>query len=215
MGMGMTDALYTLATWFSPAYPVGAYSYSHGLEWAIGSGAVTSRQTLRDWIGDCLEHGAGRTDAILLASAWRDPDKNAIADLAVALQPSRERYLETMAQGTAFTETTAAAWGGVPTDPVAYPVAVGRAASAHDIPLRDTIVLFLHGFAANLVSAGVRLIPLGQSDGQRVIADLMPVCRVVAQNALAADLGDIGGAAIMADIASMKHETQNVRLFRS
>lgn len=107
MGMGMTDALYTLATWFSPAYPVGAYSYSHGLEWAIGSGAVTSRQTLRDWIGDCLEHGAGRTDAILLASAWRDPDKNAIADLAVALQPSRERYLETMAQGTAFTETTA------------------------------------------------------------------------------------------------------------
>ena len=73
MGMGMTDALYTLATWLSPAYPVGAYSYSHGLEWAIGSGAVTSRQTLRDWIGDCLEHGAGRTDAILLASAWRDP----------------------------------------------------------------------------------------------------------------------------------------------
>lgn len=103
----------------------------------------------------------------------------------------------------------------MPTDPVAYPVAVGRAASAHDIPLRDTIVLFLHGFAANLVSAGVRLIPLGQSDGQRVIADLMPVCRVVAQDALAADLGDIGGAAIMADIASMKHETQNVRLFRS
>lgn len=211
----MTDALYRLAAWLSPAYPVGAFSYSHGLEWAIGSGAVSNRQTLQDWIKDCIEHGSGRNDAILLAAAWRDPNNDEIADLAAALQPSRERHLEALAQGAAFVATTAAAWGGVSADPVAYPVAVGRAASAHDVPIADTLVLFLHAFTANLVSVGVRLIPLGQTDGQRAVADLMPICRAVAEEALAAGLDDIGGAAINSDIASMKHETQNVRLFRS
>jgi len=214
-GTRMTDTLYTLAAWFSPAYPVGAFSYSHGLEWVIGSGAVIDRQSLHEWITDCLQHGAGRNDAILLAAAWRDPDNDEIADFAAALQPSKERHLEALAQGSAFIATTAAAWGGVPGDPVAYPVAVGRAASARHLPLKDTAVLYLHAFAANLVSAGVRLIPLGQSEGQRVIADLMPICRAVAEDALAAGLDDIGGTAIMADIASMKHEIQNVRLFRS
>ncbi len=214
-GTRMTDALYTLAAWFSPAYPVGAFSYSHGLEWAIGSGAASNRQTLQDWIKDCLEHGAGRNDAILLAAAYRDPNNNKIADLAAALQPSKERHLEALAQGLAFAATTAAAWGGALADPISYPVAVGRAALAHDVPLEDTVVHFLHAFTANLVSVGVRLIPLGQTEGQRVIADLMPICRAVAEDALAASLDDIGGAAIMADIASMKHETQNVRLFRS
>ncbi len=211
----MTDALYKLAAWLSPAYPVGAFSYSHGLESAIGSGAVTNRDTLFDWIKDCIECGAGRNDAILIAATYRDPESLEIADLAAAIQPSRERLLETMAQGGAFATTTEAAWGGASADSVAYPVAVGRAAAAHDVPLEDTIALFLQAFTANLVSVGVRLIPLGQTQGQRIVAGLMPVCGAVAKDALAAGLDDIGGATIMADIASMKHETQTVRLFRS
>jgi urease accessory protein len=217
MGTGtrMSEALYKLAAWLSPAYPVGAFSYSHGLEWAIGSGTVTNRETLCDWIKDCIQHGAGRNDAILLAAAYREPDNSDVADLAAALQPSRERQLETMAQGAAFAATTDAAWGGDAGDDVAYPVAVGRAAAAHEIPLADTIILFLQAFTANLASVGVRLIPLGQTEGQRIVADLMPVCGAVARQALAAELDDIGGATIMADIASMQHETQTVRLFRS
>ena len=211
----MTDGLYKLAAWLSPAYPVGAFSYSHGLEWAIGTGAVTDRDTLRDWIKDCIQHGAGRNDAILLAATYRDPENSEIAELAASLLPSQERHLETMAPGAAFGTPTTAAWGGASAEDVAYPVAVGRAASAHDVPLEDTTVLFLYAFTANLASVGVRLIPLGQTSGQRVIADLMPVCRAAAQVALAAGLDDIGGATIMADIASMKHETQTVRLFRS
>lgn len=212
---GMSNTIYKLGAWLSPAYPVGAFSYSHGLEWAIDSRAITNRHTLCDWIKDCVQHGAGRNDAILLTAAYRDPKNSEIADLAAALQPSRERHLETMAQGAAFGATTVAAWGGESADDVAYPVAIGRAASTHDIPLEGTIVLFLQNFVANLASVGIRLIPLGQTEGQQIIADLMTVCSAVAQDALVSDLDDIGGATIMADIASMKHETQTVRLFRS
>lgn len=216
----MTDtltplALYQLASWLSPAYPVGAFSYSHGLETAIAAGLVYDRASLENWGSDCLSHGAGRTDAILLAHAYRAPDDPEIADLARALAPSAERRLETDAQGAAFTATTSTAWGGVDDAPLPYPVAVGRAAAAHNTPLGETLVLYLHGFAAMMVGAAVRLVPLGQSDGQRVQAALAPTCQQVAEIAQAASLDDLGGATIVADIASMRHETQTTRLFRS
>ncbi|MBX2856662.1 MAG: urease accessory protein UreF [Rhodobacteraceae bacterium] len=210
----MTEALLKLASWLSPAYPVGGYTYSHGLEQAIETAAVNNAQTLRDWIADCLNHGAGRTDAILLAHAYRNPDDDSIAELAEALAPSTERRLEATAQGAAFAAVTSAAWG--PDQPPApYAIAIGHAASAHALPLEDAAALYLHAFAANLVSAGVRLIPLGQTDGQRVLAELSPLCRQTAIEALSSDLDDIGGCAMSADIASMRHETQTVRLFRS
>lgn len=213
----MTEALFKLASWLSPSYPVGAFSYSHGLETAIADSDVSDRETLTAWIAAVLEHGAGRTDAILLAHAYRSPEDAEVAELAVALAPSAERLLETEAQGAAFAETTAAAWGedGAEARPVAYPVAVGRAAAAHDIPLEQAVEFYLHAFASNLVSAGIRLIPLGQTEGQTALAALMPRCRSVAREAIAASLEDIGGCAIAADVASMRHETQAVRLFRS
>jgi urease accessory protein len=210
----MDDALYKLSAWLSPSYPVGAYSYSHGLEWAVEAGDVRDRATLSDWARDCVEHGAGRSDAILLAYAYRAPDDASVAELAAALQPARERLLETQAQGTAFAATTSAVWGPE-IAPAPYPVAVGRAAAAHGAPLEQALLLYLHAFAANLVSAGVRLVPLGQTDGQRALADLLPVCRAVAAGALTATLDDIGGCALRADIAAMNHETQYTRLFRS
>jgi urease accessory protein len=216
----MTEAAYRLMTWLSPAYPVGAFSYSHGIESAVEAGLVTDRASVSDWIEDCLRHGAGRSDAIIAAHAWRAEDDAAradLAELALALQPSRERLLESEAQGAAFQLVTSAVWpaGAIDSAPLPYPVAVGVAARAHAIPLDAMLEAYLWAFAANLVSAGVRLIPLGQTDGQRVQAALMPVVLEVAREAETSDLDDIGGCAFRAEIAAMHHETQHVRLFRS
>jgi urease accessory protein len=215
-------------TWLSPAYPVGAYSYSHGLEWIVEAGTVRDAPTLAAWIEDMLLHGAGRTDAIFLAEAWRTTAAGdtaaleAVAELAAAFAPSAERRLETLAQGTAFLAATLAAWPrpelaalAAEGREVAYPVAVGASAAAHGLPLAETAQAFAQAFAASLVSAGVRLIPLGQSDGLRVLAGLEPLIPRVVAAALAATLEDAGGSAVAADIASMRHETQYTRLFRS
>ncbi|MEX0853153.1 MAG: urease accessory protein UreF [Bauldia sp.] len=220
-----------LLAWLSPSFPVGAFSYSHGLEWAIAEGTVHDAASLDAWTTGILVHGAGRSDAIIFAHAWRaaigadESALSAIAELAAALPPSKERHIETTAQGRAFLSAVRDAW---PNDrlealaarlsadgPVAYPVAVALAAAAHDIPLTATLAAMLNAFAANLVSAGLRAIPLGQSDGQRVIAALSPIVAEVAATAATASLDDLGGAAYSADIASMKHETQYTRLFRS
>jgi len=216
MGAIMTTADATLAAWFSPAYPVGAFSYSHGLERVIADGAVCNADTLTSWVTDILEHGAGWTDAILLVHAANAPEDNTIADLAAALAPSKERHLETMAQGTAFARVTAAAWGGPAAGgDIAYPVAVGRAAAACGLPVTDTAAMYLQAFAANLVSVGVRLVPLGQTDGQKVLVALLPTCRSIAERTQDASLDDIGGIGILADIASMRHETHTPRFFQS
>jgi urease accessory protein len=224
-------ALPTLARlmiWLSPAYPVGGFSYSHGLEWTVEAGKVRDAPTLGDWIEELLHHGAGRADAILLAGTWRAVtagDERALTEtveLAAALVPSAERRLETLAQGAAFLAATRAVWPSPALDQlagaamdVAYPVAVGASAAAHGLPLAATAQAFMQAFAANLVSAGVRLIPLGQTDGLRVLARLEPLIPPLVAGALAATLDDVGGAAVMADIASMRHETQYTRLFRS
>lgn len=216
----MTEARYRLMTWLSPAYPVGAFSYSHGVEYAVEAGLLTDRTSLTDWIEDCLRHGAGRSDAIIAAHAWRADDaatRAELAELATALQPAKERLLESKAQGAAFQLVTAEVWpaGAIDAAPLPYPVAVGVAARAHDVPLDEMLQAWLWAFAANLVSAAVRLVPLGQTDGQRAQAALMPVVLDVARDAATASLEDIGGCAFRADIAAMRHETQHVRLFRS
>jgi urease accessory protein len=161
-----------------------------------------------------LEHGAGRSDAVLLASAWRANDPGPVAELAEALAPSAERRLETMAQGAAFARVTAAAWG-IEVPAAAYPVAAGAAARRLGMPLARTATLYQQGFAANLVSAGVRLVPLGQTEGQRLLADLLPLAARVAEAALAAPEDAVGGIALAADLAAMRHETQYTRLYRS
>jgi urease accessory protein len=209
-------AMQTLAAWFSPGYPVGAYSYSHGLEWAVETGWVTGRESLAAWTAGLLEHGAGRTDVLLLAAAWRAADPGPAAVLAEALAPSSERHLETMAQGAAFARTTSAAYG-IAVPQAAYPVAVGHAARLLALPLLPTATLWLQAFAANIVSAGVRLIPLGQTDGQIITASLLPLAAEVAAAAVAtADpLEAVGGLALAGDLAAMLHETQYTRLYRS
>jgi urease accessory protein len=215
--------------WLSPAYPVGAFSYSGGIEWAVEAGDIKDAESLRGWLAVMLEEGSGFCDAVLFAHAHRavsgDDDKTlrAVAELAAALAPSKERHLETTAQGNAFIEATGAAWPcaalgrlkAIWDGPVAYPVAVAVAAAGHGIALDPALAAFLQAVAANLISAGVRLIPLGQTDGQRVLAALEPVIGATAQRALVTALDDIGSAAFRADLASSRHETQYTRLFRS
>jgi urease accessory protein len=223
-------ALLRLLAWLSPSFPVGAYTYSHGLEWAIADGTVTTPSELQAWLFEILRHGAGRSDAILFTHAWRAAeagDAAALLDLAAvaaAFQPTRERHLEATAQGRAFMTGVLAAW---PDDrlsalaaplaghPLAYAVAVATAAAATKVPLNAALTAFLGAFVANVVSAGVRAIPIGQTDGQRIVAAAGPVIETIVAEATVAPLDEIGGVALRADIASMKHETQYTRLFRS
>lgn len=206
------DGLLTLAQWLSPSFPVGAYSYSHGLEWVVAAGDVTDADSFADWLNAVMEHGGGRNDALLLKAAYEgDPEA---AALARALAPSPERRLETEAQGAAFASTSAAIWN-TPADPAPYPVAVGRAAGARALPLEPVLALYLQAFAANLTFAATRLVPLGQTEGQAVLARAAPLCARLAQEVLDQDLDDLGGCTFAADIASMRHETLETRIFRT
>ena len=206
-----TDALLVLHQLFSPAFPVGSFAYSHGLETLVQEGQVTSAAQLQDWLAVVLEQGAGWSDALLLVAAARGED---VADLALALAPSAERRLETGKQGEAFAKAVSALWQ-IELAPAPYPVVVGQVVAALDLPLEDTLRLYLHAFAANLAAAGMRLVPLGQTEGQAVIRALAPLCSDLARRALAADLTRIGTFSPLADIASQRHEALYSRIFRS
>jgi urease accessory protein len=222
-------SLYRLMAWLSPSYPVGAFSYSSGIEWAVEAGDIKDADSLRSWLAVVIGQGAGFCDAVFLVHAYRaisdkdDKALHAVAELAAAFAPSKERHLETAAQGRAFIEATRAAWPCAALDklaavwdgPIAYPVAVAAAAAGHGIALEPALGAYLQAVAANLVSAGVRLIPLGQSDGQRVLAALEDVVAASAARAQTIGLDEVGGAALRADLASMRHEAQYTRLFRS
>src|SRR5262245_28478627 len=226
---GDMAALYRLLSWLSPAYPVGAFSYSSGIEWAVEAGDIKDPVTLTAWLRTVITHGSGFCDAGFLVHAHAaartrdDGALRAVAELAAAFASSKERHLETTAQGGAFVETTRAAWPCATLEqllvawrgPIAYPVAVGVAAAGHDIAVAASAHAYLHAVAANLISAGVRLVPLGQTDGQRALATLAPVIAATVERALATPLDEVGAAAFRADIASMRHETQYTRLFRS
>jgi urease accessory protein len=230
---GMTDdeaaALYRLMTWLSPAFPVGAFSYSSGIEWAVEAGDITDAASLREWLAAMLADGSGFCDGVFLAQAHRAASSNdnaglrGIAELAAAFVPSRERQLETSTQGRAFIEIARAAWahdgmealisacGGA----IVYPVAVGLVSAAHRIPLAPAMHAFLHALVSNWISAGSRLVPLGQTDSQRILAALEPVVVATAKRALQASPDDLGSATFRADLASLRHEAQYTRLFRS
>jgi urease accessory protein len=218
-----------LLVWLSPAFPVGSFAYSHGIEWAFESGDVTDAKSTGIWIADLIECGGPWSDAVLLASAHRAASMKEyetlkeVSEFAAALAPSKERKLETMAQGEAFMSAVGAAWPNKSLEKavaaigkeVAYPVAVGVASAAHEIPLRVTLESYLLAVVSNFVSAAVRLIPLGQTDGTKIVSALTPRVREIAARAEKSTLDEVGGAAIRSDIASMKHETQYSRLFRS
>jgi urease accessory protein len=221
--------LYRLMAWLSPSFPVGAFSYSSGLEWAVEAGDVTDTPSLRRWLHTVVAHGNGFCDGVFFAQSHRaaasgdDALLHTVAEMAAAFTPSKERQLETTAQGLAFLQTALAAWPCAALErfsaswkgAVAYPVAVAVAGAGHGIPLEPALHAYLHAVAANLISAGLRLIPLGQTDGQRLLAALQEVIQETCERALGATLDDLGSAAFRADLASMRHESQYTRLFRS
>ena len=231
MATRMTDiaAMLRLLAWLSPAFPTGAYAYSHGIEWAVEAGDIHDGPSLAAWLEDVLAHGAGRADAIILRHAHAHGHAGAddidalaaLAELALAAQPSRERRAECVGQGNAFL-AAARAWqpdviarlaaciGDVP-----YAVAVGALAGANAIDVDMACAGLVQGFAANLISAAVRLVPLGQSTGLAVLAGLEPAITRIVASTRAATLDDLGGACFRSDIAAMRHETQYTRLFRS
>jgi urease accessory protein len=223
-------ALLRLLAWLSPAFPTGGFAYSHGIEWAVEAGDIPDETSLRDWLEEVLAHGAGRSDAILLHHAHRaahDPDALAVvAELAEAAGPCRERRKETVDQGSAFLLAVAAWEPPHPTlsrererafaaESVAYPVAVGALAGRHGIDAHAAGCAYLQAFTANLISAAVRLVPLGQSAGLRVLASLETKLLQTATEAAQCSLDDLGGCAFRSDLAAMRHETQYTRLFRS
>jgi len=223
------EALTQIMTWLSPSFPVGAYSYSHGLENAVDQGKVKCRETAREWIGFLLSDGAGRSDAILFHEAYAavssaDPKRlMECLEWAQSLRGTSELALESRAQGGAFIRALCAAWpfasrrewldrlGPSP----AYCVAVAAAMAFAGVGEHAALTAYLHATAANLVSAAVRLTPLGQSDGLRILANLAETIPDLAKDAISRSLDDVGSSAVMADLCSMKHETQYTRLFRS
>lgn len=228
----MTRHLLRLQAWLSPAFPVGGFSYSHGLEEAVASGDVTNAEGLFGWVEAAVSHGAGRVDGMLLVTAWQAVAEGSsdrlmeVAVIGAAMRGSAELAKESVAQGEAFLETAKAGWPNTALDAAseeltrsgtrpALPVAVALVSACHGVPIEAVLPMYLQSFAAGIVSAGVRLIPLGQTDGQRVIARLQPVVEQASEAARKAPFEDIGGATPVIDLASMAHETRDGRLFRS
>lgn len=207
----------TLAQWLSPAYPLGSFAYSHGLEAAAELGQVTDAKTLGGWLSDLLRHGGGWSDAVFLAAAHGSETAAALAiidETCEAYAPSMERRRETEWQGTAFAGVTASVWQmDLPLR--CFPVAVGRAARLAGLPVVLTSQMYLQGFAANLVAAAQRLLPIGQTDAQRLIHALAPVCRAVAGDTAQGALDQLTSTTFLSDICAMRHETQNTRIFRT
>lgn len=224
------DALYRLMTWLSPAYPIGAFCHSSGLEWAVEAQWVTDRASTQSWVETWLDHGGGWNDTVLFVHAYRATVAQsrerlkAVAALAAVAHPSSERRLEQLSQGAAFRrialESGAASTFFFPPDgEVSYPVAVAVMAAGHGIALQPALIASLHAAAANLVSAAQRLVPLGQTDTQIIIEGLRRAVLATADRAMALEDGEpfeaLGGASLLADIASILHETQYTRLFRT
>jgi urease accessory protein len=249
-----TVGLYRLLAWTSPAFPTGAFSYSHGLETAAANGAVRDRATLEDWIAAIIAHGSGRIDADILRDAWRaaaaGDDAAAATDAnrrGVAYRATAELALESSQQGAAFLTAYEAAWAGPHPNPspqagegtgtradalpppqagegrgggslgseICHAAVFGTAAARAGIALADALTAYLQTFAANLMSAGLRLGIIGQSDGQRILAALEPVVGAAVAASLLRDIQDFGAATFAVDLVSMAHETQYTRLFRS
>ncbi len=228
-------ALYDLMSWMSPAWPIGAFAHSGGLEWAVEQGHVTNRASTAEWIAALLDHGAIRNDCVLFVHAWRAARAGdsatlaEVAELAAAAQTGFERHLEATAQGAAFRKIAASSLGAdqdyatllstIDDDDLTYPVAAATLFACHRIELRPALTAWLHGAAANLVSAAQRLVPLGQTDGQKVLRDMRGPILDAVEEAIALPDGDpfemLGGAALVAEIGCMAHETQYTRLFRT
>lgn len=208
-------ALLTLVQWLSPAFPTGAFAYSHGLERVIATGDVSDAASFAAWVRNILHHGAGWQDSVLLIhSLAADADHDALDALARALAPSAERLQESAEQGAAFARMVSGLTGRA-LDPRMLPIAIGEATAPLALPPEQVAQLYLQNFAGNLCTIATRHVPLGQTEGQRVLARLLPEIKALGTRAGLASLDDLGSCALAADLAAFQHETQDVRIFRT
>jgi urease accessory protein len=221
--------LLDLMSWLSPSFPVGSFSYSHGLEYAAEKGLIHDRITAEQWIATILNKGSGHSDSILFLEthrAVRAGDKERfekVSELATAMRSTSELAHESKSQALAFQKAISSAWDKpdfeewmscLPPD-FSYPISVATICALSNIEESYSLMAYLHAFMTNLVSAAVRLIPLGQSDGQKIIASLSQILSENLAIILDFPINNIGSAALRVDWTSMKHETQYTRLFRS
>jgi urease accessory protein len=222
MGTIMDEStLLRLMTWLSPAFPVGAFSYSHGIERAVHDGLIHDKASLHDWMNDLLNHGSVWNDAVLFAASWRDADMGGncreISELGEAMAGSKERHMETTLQGNAFLQAIGH-WSGRDSglaNEMPYPVAVAVVAARNQVACEPALAAYLHAVVSNLIQGAVRLVPLGQSNGVSLMAAMEKQILAVAERAASSSLDDLGSAAIVSEIMAMQHETQYSRVFRS
>ena len=201
-----------LFSWFSPNFPIGSFNFSHGLEAAVEMKFIHDSFTLENWISNLITDGSGKTDVILLSNAYRGKNIN---ELALALCPSKERWIESIKLGKSFSKNIRDNWSYNIEEDLAFPVAIGKAGSYFSIPIDQLLIIFLQSFVSNLITVGIKHIPLGQSSGQRILIKLIPVIQEQSLKYKKCDIKDIGSCAFISDLTSMYHETLKNRIYQT
>lgn len=210
-----TDSkLITVMQWLSPAFPIGGFAYSHGLEWAINKGYVSNREELQKWVSDLLEYGSLKNDAILIKLVLQGSDPKEINELAMALCPASERLSETQLQGGAFCKIMREVWS-LEIDDLTLPIALALAAKNENIDQNLVVPAYLHSFCSNLISVAMRLIPIGQTDGQKTLRELSPLISDSVRSVAKSDKDDLGSACFLSDVSAMQHEYLQPRVFKT
>ena len=204
----------TVMQWMSPAFPIGAFAYSHGLEWAIDKDHVSNGEKLQKWITDLLEYGSLRTDAIFISLILRGHDAKKMNELSMALCPAGERLLETKLQGSAFAKVIEDVWQQ-DIGELSLPIAVALAAKNQSIEQDLILPAYLHAFCSNLISAAIRLIPIGQTGGQRILLELYTTISDLVQTASESEIDDLNSACFFSDVSAMEHEYLQPRIFKT
>jgi urease accessory protein len=200
--------------WLSPAFPIGGFAYSHGLEWAINKGYVSNREELQNWISDLLEYGSLKNDAILIKLVLQGSDPKEINELAMALCPASERLSETQLQGGAFCKIMREVWS-LEIDELTLPIALALAAKNESIDQNLVVPAYLHSFCSNLISVAMRLIPIGQTDGQKTLREISPLISDSVRAVAKSDKDDLGSACFLSDVSAMQHEYLQPRVFKT
>ena len=204
----------TVMQWMSPAFPIGAFAYSHGLEWAIDKDHVSNGEKLQKWITDLLEYGSLRSDAIFISLILRGHDVRKMNELSMALCPAGERLLETKLQGSAFAKVIEDVWQQ-DIGELSLPIAVALAAKNQSIEQDLILPAYLHAFCSNLISAAIRLIPIGQTEGQRIMLELYPTISDLVKTASESEIDDLNSACFFSDVSAMEHEYLQPRIFKT
>ena len=210
-----TDSkLITVMQWLSPAFPIGGFAYSHGLEWAINKGYVSNREELQKWVSDLLEYGSLKNDAILIKLVLKGSDPKEINEIAIALCPANERLSETQLQGGAFCKIMREVWS-LEIDDLALPIALALAAKNENIDQNLVVPAYLHSFCSNLISVAMRLIPIGQTDGQKTLRELSPLILDCVRTVVKSNIDDLGSTCFLSDVSAMQHEYLQPRVFKT